>query len=136
MPPIKKFNQKLHDEVDPPSRAVIIQYFAKKGIQFQSNPDKYGIDLISSFGECLELEHRTCFTESFPFPTVNIPLRKLKFFQSNPGCNYCVINNDFTKCGICPGGRIQLYLDKMYANGNDWFLKIPKEEFLWIKLTI
>lgn len=133
----RRFNQACFLEVDERSRKVVKEYFFNQGIKLYDNPNKYGVDLISPMGLTMELEHRECFRNDFPYDHINIPQRKEKFLVGHPECSYCVINKDFTKCGICQGERIQLYTEKVWNNsrGDEFFFKIPKEEFLWLRLN-
>jgi hypothetical protein len=131
----RPFNQRLHSEVDRPSREAVKTYFNRQGLSFYDNPDKYGIDLLSPCGEQIEIEHRTSFKEVFSFPTVNIPARKEKFLKANPSCSYAVVNDDYTRLGIVPGWRVQLYLENVWENGGEYFFKIPQNEFLWDRIN-
>ena len=81
----KQFDQKLFNQNDPKSRAVVKQYLANNGIEVNDNANKYGVDLVSENGEVkIEVERRLVWkSERFPFSEINLPERKAKFFKEN-----------------------------------------------------
>ncbi len=136
----KPFDEKIFLENDPPSRKYIMSYMSASGFIFIENPDKYGVDLLLSGSSTgLELEHRTMWDNGpFPFEMVNIPARKLKYFNENNN-SYCVINKSYTQFGICISAKIKKYVNNIHENPNhtipegEYFIKIPRVEFKWIK---
>ena len=139
----KTFNQQLHDSVDPQSREVIINYMKSRSFPFHSNPNKFGLDLISDFKDKdgkligLELEHREIWDrEIYPYTSIHIPARKLKFLGTDQ-VHYIVIACQFTRIGLCLGHTLKYYLGictevpNSAVHHNEYFLHVPREEFVW-----
>lgn len=139
----KHFSTTLHRSNDPQSRKVVIAFFKKKGIPLEENPDKYGIDLISPDGSLqIEIEHRLSWdAPEFPFPDINIPERKAKFFESG-NAQYVILSKDFKYMGVLRGQDMLEYIhnsnlhenkNKFVKNG-ELFFKVPVNKFKWVKV--
>lgn len=139
----KSFDQKLHDSVDPQSRRSVIQYFRTQGIELKSNPDQYGIDLISPSGHIkIELEYRgRYFTGSyFAFDSINLPSRKRKFVMDD-SAHYAIVNDKFDYMLICKNADIKRHQASLREVSNkeipegEFFYELPKSIFKLVKLS-
>ena len=77
---IKKFDQVLHDQYDPPARKAVAAWIKMKwGIDSKDNPDIYGTDLILGKNGIrvgfAEVEVRSWYPKC-PFSTIHVPVRK------------------------------------------------------------
>ena len=161
----KKFDQKDFLDSDPKSREVASRYFSQFGGKVYSNPNEFGIDLISdtqSDGTWLgiELERHPKFKGSdFPYSRVNLPLRKCKYFGVEPPLHklksneyidnnknnyYVIINNEYTHYGIISAEKIRQFCrehepeevsNTVFAEG-EFFYRIPKKLFKWCDFEI
>ena len=139
----KRFNKSLHQGNDPKSRKIVREYLERNGVIVKDHPNKYGIDLISDDGTLqLELEHRNSWTEEeFNYDTINVPERKAKFLKDGI-VHYVILSRDYSAIGIILGEVIKPYIvddnlvmnSNKYVRENEFFYKIPKEKFIWIKL--
>lgn len=139
----KKFDKDLFEQNDLKSRQVVKKFFLSKNIVVNDNPNKYGVDLISDDGNVqIEIERRPAWTtNNFPYPRVNIPERKTKFFKTDK-VSYVVVSNDFSRIGVLPGKKLINFIKKDYLeessnrliSSGEMFYKIPREEFKWFKI--
>ena len=96
----KPFDQKLFDENDLRARKVVKDFLEKYGYKVY-NGTKYGIDLVVCKDDKIkfyaEVEVKRCWLkDTFPYPDVNVPYRKKKFFESNCKQVYILLNNYLT----------------------------------------
>jgi hypothetical protein len=139
----KKFSKSLFQGNDPKSRKVVKEYLSKQGIIVEDNPNKFGVDLISKDNTFqVEVEHRLVWKEDeFPYDEINVPERKAKFFIENY-IAYFILSCDYSGLGMIDGTTIRKYLidenlkmsPNKYVKENEYFYKIPKSAFKWIKL--
>lgn len=92
---MKPFDQTLYADNDP-AKDYIVDWLTSKGYTAQVNPDQYGIDLLTSrnrrqSGIEVEVKHNWQ-GYLFPYRTVHISARKLKFFQDDN--NFLLMLND------------------------------------------
>jgi hypothetical protein len=83
---VKPFDADLYN-ADDPAKEYVIEWLESKGYQAEVNPDQYGIDLLTSrngkqSGVEVEVKHNWQGYK-FPYRTVHISGRKLKFFQDD-----------------------------------------------------
>lgn len=140
----KPFDQTLHDQNDPLSRSAVKQFFANRGIVFQDNPDKYGIDLIHRDGdESIEVERRIVWqTYHFPYDEINLPQRKAKFFSHTPKSHYAIVSKNFSRIGIITNRKIKTFIQESFLKENknkfvaeqEYFYKLPKDQFTWFSV--
>lgn len=107
--PTKEFSQQLHDENDPIARKVVIDFLKNiyeecgcKSVEICENPNIFGIDLILKVNgnetSGIEVERRSSWdTFYFPFDTINVPARKLKFHDKDKHNKYIAVNKDMTR---------------------------------------
>ena len=139
----KRFNRALHAGNDPQSRRIVKEYLKKQGIVVNDNPNVYGIDLISPDGTLqIEVEHRLVWdSDEFPYEEVNVPERKAKFLQDGK-TQYFILSQDFSRMGMIHGKDVQPYIvddnlqesSNRFVRGGEYFFKVPKSKFVWIKL--
>lgn len=95
---MKPFDSDLYDANDP-AKEHVITWLESKGYTAEVNPDQYGIDLLTSrngkqSGVEVEVKHNWQGYK-FPYRTVHISGRKLKFFQDDN--NYLLmLNSDWS----------------------------------------
>lgn len=139
----KKFDKELFNQNDLKSRQVVKKFFLSKNIVVDDNPNKYGVDLVSEDESVqIEIERRPVWVnEEFPYPRVNIPERKTKFFKTDK-TSYVIVSNNFSRIGVIPGKKLIKFINKDYleesknrfVDSGELFYKIPKEEFKWFKI--
>lgn len=139
----KKFDKELFNQNDLKSRSVVKHFFLSKNVVVDDNPNRYGVDLVSEDGNVqIEIERRPAWVnEEFPYPRVNIPERKTKFFKTDK-TSYVIVSNDFSRIGVIPGKKLIKFINKDYleesknrfVDSGELFYKIPKEEFKWFKI--
>lgn len=139
----KQFDQKLFNQNDPKSRAVVKQYLSNNGIDVNDNANKYGVDLVSENGEVkIEVERRLVWkNEKFPFNEINLPERKAKFFKEN-NVSYAIVSEDYKRIGLINGKNIQEYITdanlkenpNKFVGAGEMFYKIPRDKFKWVTL--
>ena len=74
----KPFNKDNHAANDPAGKEVVINYLRSKGVPAIENPDDYGVDIMIPGSE---VERRTVYTKTWPYPTFHVPERKTKFLK-------------------------------------------------------
>jgi hypothetical protein len=90
---MKPFSQELFN-ADDHAKHKVIRWLGTRGVQAQVNPDDYGIDLIEIEGpRAWEVEVKHNWSgHLFPFRTVHLPGRKLKFAQ--PNSFFAILNHE------------------------------------------
>ena len=90
---MKPFDKALHDKFDALAKRKAIKWFARHGVHAIENPDQYGVDLIvPNLGYC-EVEVKTGWKHGqFPFPSLPLPYRKLKFAKLDQPTMFIVWN--------------------------------------------
>ena len=130
-----KFSMKRFEANDPKARELTKLFLNKQfNIVYTDNPDPFGVDLISKDGFA-EVEHRSGFcwlNGEFPWPDINIPVRKAKYFEGSNGI-YCVWCFDYSVIGICPFDKIINSPVKenknRYLGQGEYFFKVLAENF-------
>ena len=84
---MKPFDKDLFEKYDEAARAATTPFISGQGWQVQDHPDVYAHDLLATkdgitlFVEC---EVKALWKSGeFPFPSVQLPARKRKFFHPN-----------------------------------------------------
>ena len=90
---MKQFDPALHNQFDALAKRKAMRWFARHGIHSFENPDRFGVDLIvPNLGYC-EVEVKTGWKHGrFPFPSLHLPYRKLKFIQLDQPTMFIVWN--------------------------------------------
>lgn len=95
---MKPFDQQLY-KTDDPAKDKVLRWLEHRGYKTQINPDQYGIDLLAekdgrTVGIEVEVKHNWR-GQAFPYQTVHIASRKLKFFENDN--NYLMmLNHDWS----------------------------------------
>ena len=96
---MKAFSQELYD-TDDKAKNLIIGYLESNGWDAWVNPDKYGIDLLALDPNGIEYQVEVEVKHNwqgykFPYRTVHISGRKLKFFQDDSNF-LLMLNHDWS----------------------------------------
>jgi hypothetical protein len=128
---IKPFSIDLYDKNDD-AKELVIQALQKLGYKAWVNPDIYGIDIICqrengpyTYHE-VEVKHNWK-GDSFPFATIHIPARKLKF--ANPQSFFVILNHERTHMLVIPG--LQLIKSPIITKST---IYTENEEFIEVTL--
>ena len=126
---IKPFSLELYTDNDN-AKELVIQWLKSKGCTAWVNPDQYGIDLLfkNSSGDyysCeVEVKHNWKGAK-FPFKTMHIPARKLKFATDNS--IFVVLNSDRSHLIMLHGEDLRkapiVRKDTIYTEG-EYFVEI------------
>lgn len=105
---IKPFSVDLYNKNDN-AKELIIKLLQDKGLKAWINPDKYGIDVIAQRDNnpyiYYEVEVKHNWTGAvFPFQTIHIPARKLKF--ANYRCRFVILNAERTHMIVVPASKL------------------------------
>jgi hypothetical protein len=142
----KPFEQSLHDENDLPARGVVKQFYARMGYALEDNPDKYGVDLVTSdYKLSVEVERRPVWESGeFPFVMVNFLQRKTKFFVNSPYVlsDYAIVSKDLKRVGIITQLEIidTILTSKAtekpnrYVNDSEFFYELHRNKFAWFDI--
>ena len=95
---MKPFDKALHDQFDALAKRKAMRWFARHGIHAIENPDRFGVDLIvPTFGYC-EVEVKAGWKHGrFPFSSLHLPYRKLKFIQLDQPTMFIVWNASLSR---------------------------------------
>lgn len=84
---MKPFNKELFEKYDEVARKATKEFLSKKGWEAEDHPDIYAHDLLATkdgFILLVECEVKALWKSGgFPFPSVQLPARKRKFFHPN-----------------------------------------------------
>lgn len=86
----KPFSQDLYDQ-DDKAKLTVMKYLKSRDINAIVNPDQFGVDLIETDGPRsweVEVKHNWDGA-GFPFDTVHISARKLKFAVAHSWFSIC-----------------------------------------------
>lgn len=132
----KKFDNRLYEQNDN-AKLVAIRYFTSIGKSAIVNPDTYGIDLIIDDDFYCEVEVKHSWdSDEFPFDTLQIPLRKMKFANLDKRSWFMVINKNRTRAIAV---KHEDFLDSRivnvpnkYMESGEKFIQVPKSKFRFI----
>jgi hypothetical protein len=133
----KPFSQSLYDSNDAAAKEKLINALLKRGIIAQENPDPYGVDLISmTHPNSYEVEVKHNWTGiTFPFQTIHIAARKLKFALVN--VRFVILNKPLTHGVVIKGEVVQesaiIKKDTSLTEGED-FISVPIQKAAFVKL--
>ena len=126
---IKPFSLELYADNDN-AKELVIKWLESKGCTAWVNPDQYGIDLlfknpIGDYYSCeVEVKHNWKGAK-FPFKTMHIPARKLKFATDN--AIFVVLNSERTHLIMLHGEDLRkapiVRKDTIYTEG-EYFVEI------------
>lgn len=105
----KQFDQKLLESNDPTAREAIKDYIGRSGLYVRDNPDTYGPDLIVYKGfkplSFVEVEVKLVWKPEqniFPWDTVQLPERKLKFLNLGLPIEFFILRADLERAVFFP----------------------------------
>jgi Holliday junction resolvase-like predicted endonuclease len=98
---MKPFDPTLY-KTDDPAKDKVLRWLEHRGYKAKVNPDQYGIDLLAerdgkTIGIEVEVKHNWK-EQAFPYQTVHIASRKLKFFETED--NHLMMLNDDWSFGL------------------------------------
>jgi hypothetical protein len=100
----KPFDKKMFDATDNPAREVIRDYIGRSGLFVRDNPDTYGPDLIVYKGfkplSFVEVEVKLVWKPEqnvFPWDTIQLPERKLKFLNLGLPIEFFILRADLER---------------------------------------
>lgn len=103
-PPRKQFDRELFDTTDVSAREVIKDYIGRSGLYVRDNPDTYGPDLIVYKGfkplSFVEVEVKLVWKPeqyAFPWDTIQLPERKLKFLNLGLPIEFFILRADLER---------------------------------------
>ena len=120
----KKFDQSLHDENDGPAKDAVMAYIKRAWQLDAKEGGKYDVDIdVYERGALIahvEVEKRSHWVKDFPFSTVNIPIRKRKFFLLDLPTLLFSVKADLTQALYTKGDII---LDSQVINNPNKYLR-------------
>jgi hypothetical protein len=126
---IKPFSIDLYNKNDD-AKELVIQVLQDKGFKAWVNPDTYGIDIICQRNDEpytyyeVEVKHNWK-GESFPFKSIHIPMRKLKF--ANARSYFVMLNHERSHMLVIPGIQLLnspvITKSTIYTN-NEMFIEV------------
>lgn len=105
----KPFDRGMFDATDNPAREAIRDYIGRSGLYVRDNPDTYGPDLIVYKGfkplSYVEVEVKLVWKPEqyeFPWDTIQLPERKLKFLNLGLPIEFFILRADLEKAVLIP----------------------------------
>ena len=105
----KPFDRKMFDATDNPAREAIRDYIGRSGLYVRDNPDAYGPDLIVYKGfkplSYVEVEVKLVWKPEqyeFPWDTIQLPERKLKFLNLGLPIEFFILRADLERAVLIP----------------------------------
>jgi hypothetical protein len=133
----KPFSPDLHEANDAAAKDALIKALLKRGILARENPDPYGIDILAvnkEMGYEVEVKHNWTGIK-FPFQTVHIAARKLKFAKAL--MRFVILNKPLTWAIVIKGETAKespiIKKDTTLTEGED-FISVPTEKAIFIRL--
>ena len=137
---IKKFDQVLHDQYDPPARKAVAAWIKMKwGIDSKDNPDIYGTDLILGKNGIrvgfAEVEVRSWYPKC-PFSTIHVPVRK-KHMLEVPKTLFFALTQNMTHAYWIKGEKTTNYPQCKIKDDikHEFYYDVPIELFKFVDLT-
>jgi hypothetical protein len=137
---IKKFDQVLHDQYDPPARKAVSAWVKMKwGMDSKDNPDIYGTDLIlGRNGKRIgfaEVEVRSWYP-TCPFPTIHVPVRKKHMLEA-PKTLFFALTQNMTHAYWIKGNAVLAFpfWEMKDDTKHELYYDVPKHLFEYVDLT-
>lgn len=129
----KRFDRKLYEECDQKARDCTTQYLTLHGFTVEPHPDRYAQDLIATkegYSYLVECEMKLVWQGIvFPYPTVQLPERKKKFFE--PATQFFIWNalgtHAVTFWSHCIKDLEPVEVPNKYVYSGEMFYQIPLE---------
>ena len=136
----KTFSKELYAQYDRMAREATKQFFSSVGKQIIDNPETYRQDLIVKEDEehkyYVECEVKAVWDkDEFPFPSVQLPYRKRKFF--NKRTQFFIWNKSCTRAATFWSNEIKELVpievkNKHIASG-EYFFQIPLDYITFVE---
>ena len=137
---IKKFDQILHDQYDPPARRAVTNWIKMKwGLEARDNPDIYGTDLIVyRDGKAVgfaEVEVRSWYPNC-PYPTIHVPVRKKHMLEA-PKTLFFALTQNMTHAYWIKGEQALNHPEWQMKDDtkDELYYDVPIELFKFVDLT-
>jgi hypothetical protein len=141
------FNEAAFISCDENGKKAVISLYSKYGFYVYDNTinNKYSVDLMLSRNEnskpfsFIEVEVRSIWkTPTFPFSTVHIPARKLKYITNKTlGLVYAVVSGNYKYILLCNAEHVDINntitLDTTRRN-QESFINVPLSSFCFYVL--
>lgn len=149
----KRFDKQLYEQHNPVTQIVLGHLLAEEASKnggvpkersWGEHPDRYGPDLVhAETGRCVEVEVKLIWVSppSFPYPTLQIPVRKERLFQqyNMPSFELWTVSKDHSHALITPREVIlaapRKEVPNKYIYKGEYFWQVPVEQCTIIKLT-
>jgi len=142
----KPFEQKLLEANDPSAREAIKDYIGRSGLYVRDNPDIYGPDLIVYKGfkplSFVEVEVKLVWKPeqyAFPWDTIQLPERKLKFLNLGLPIEFFILRADLERAVFFPDTVVAKSpveeVRNKYVKVGELFCKIDIRECQVIDIT-
>ena len=127
----KRFDRDLFKECDEKARVCTTNYLTSIGYTVSEHPNRYAQDLIACIDgmeHMVECEIKLVWAgKEFPYPTVQLPERKKKFF--NPSTQFFIWNRDCTDAVCFWSHDISdlkpVEVPNKYVYSGEYFFQIP-----------
>lgn len=134
----KRFDSNLYNTNDPAKRKAI-DYFKNQGADAIVNPDDYGVDLIVNDTFYCEVEVKHNWRgDNFPFSTLQIPERKIKFAKLDKPVVFMVMNSEQTHALMTTGEDVLdsplREVSNKFVKSGELFFQIPTSKLLKVKI--
>ena len=137
---IKKFDQILHDQYDPPARKAVSAWIKMKwGLDSRDNPDIYGTDLIvyrnNQVVGFAEVEVRSWYPNC-PYLTIHVPVRK-KHMLEVPKTLFFALTQNMTHAYWIKGNAVLAFpfWEMKDDTKHELYYDVPKHLFKYVDLT-
>ena len=138
----KPFDQRLHDECDPPARNAVAGWLKNLWyVDALPNPDKYAVDLVlSKNGQEIgfaEVEVRDWGMNFCPYDTIHIAQRKKKLFSHHRTTMY-VVTRDLSHAYWIRADKIKncpiIEVPNTAVAREEYFYDVPKNLWKYVDL--
>ena len=138
----KPFDRQLHEENDGPAKDAVMAYIRKNWGMNVVEGGQYDVDLIIidkgrevGYGE---VECRHNWVRDFPYQTVNVPYRKLKFFTFDLPTILFSVRSDLKQALWCRGDVIidspVVENKNKYVAAGEAFFSVPLRKWRLVDL--
>lgn len=143
----KKFDLQLYQQNDLLARSVTIQYLRTEGLVAEDNPDPYGVDLLVRLPDertyiyAVEVEVKRVWNAgtAFPWPTIQVPTRKLKYTNQPLWVEYWILRSDLQAAVVIPEGVLvnspRREVPNKYISKGEYFYRVPITECIQLDLV-
>lgn len=130
----KRFDRELFEKYDQLARQATTQYLKGQSYAVEEHPDRYAQDLVVTHGDTqfyAECEVKIVWEGGdFPYPDVQLPQRKQKFF-SDPPTLFFIWDKPVTSAmtfwstDIVESGLEPVEVPNKYVYSGEYFYQVP-----------